>query len=261
MRYQTYTRAQTRKIISRTLAKLIVLSRQAPTPETEAIIRIQAKSTARAARITMDESCRRTRQGVNLAHGFPGYDRQVARHNAIFNIQSLLGELQLQIRTADKRNDQLEVETGWRWDKIQEKLKQETWVWDDESDDFQREIYVGDVLSSTPSGKMYMPWSTNVTEDEASVDEEYHEKMSEEAEERGLWVSWEDGDCFVGESRDLSDLEIGDSFELPDGYRYASDDYATKIEWPEVRGTVAKRTVKSRNEYTKSAIEKLIEER
>jgi len=45
-------------------------------------------------------------------------------------------------------------------------------MWMDE-DNFKVTVYIGSVLHFSPSGKFYMPWSTNVTEKEAEKDIAY----------------------------------------------------------------------------------------
>ncbi len=54
--------------------------------------------------------------------------------------------------------------------------------------------YLGSVFSLTPSGKFYMPWTSNVTEVEAEVDSLWWEAVEESALEHGVYISSGDGD-------------------------------------------------------------------
>jgi len=54
--------------------------------------------------------------------------------------------------------------------------------------------YVGTVFNVMPSGKYYMPWSTNVTEREANLDEAFTDGMEAYAFKRGFWFENGEGD-------------------------------------------------------------------
>ena len=66
--------------------------------------------------------------------------------------------------------------------------------WWDDIEGRARCVYVGSVLFLTPSGKYYVPWSTNVTEEEALEDELFWEAAENAASELGCWIESGDGD-------------------------------------------------------------------
>lgn len=99
--------------------------------------------------------------------------------------------------------------TGIDWDAVRKEMEREEWQ-RVEPDREERLVFLGTVFRLFPSGKYYMPWSTNVTEDEAKKDEEYRELLEEEAEEHGFFVTAGEGDpcdIFAGESRDVGESE------------------------------------------------------
>ena len=88
------------------------------------------------------------------------------------------------------------------WKKIKELVEQQ-----EPQDDFDgcckiKLYYLGSVFNIMPSGKYYTPWAcSNVTEEEARKDEKFRERMEQEAEKYGLFVTCGEGDptdIFVG---------------------------------------------------------------
>jgi len=55
-------------------------------------------------------------------------------------------------------------------------------------------VFLGTVFSLLPSGKYYMPWSSNITEAEAEADELFREALEAEAEAHGLLIMSGEGD-------------------------------------------------------------------
>ncbi|MCK9598278.1 MAG: hypothetical protein M0R06_04510 [Sphaerochaeta sp.] len=53
---------------------------------------------------------------------------------------------------------------------------------------------LGSVFSLTPSGKYYMPWCSNFTEEEAEEDERWYEALDRVALEMGGWIEHGEGD-------------------------------------------------------------------
>lgn len=55
------------------------------------------------------------------------------------------------------------IETGIKWDKVPEVMENEDWEFPDDgtTDTQYRRTYIGDHMSLSPSGKMYMPWATS----------------------------------------------------------------------------------------------------
>lgn len=103
------------------------------------------------------------------------------------------------------------IETGIIWENVKPALEDEDWQERSDGEPGQaRYLYLGTVFSLYPSGKFYMPWSTNVTEEEAEKDEEWREAVEAECEKLG--VSFEHGegdpcDLFIVEYRDEPDEE------------------------------------------------------
>ncbi len=63
-------------------------------------------------------------------------------------------------------------------------------------------VFLGSVMSLTPSGKYYTPWACgNVDEEEVHEDEEWWEELEKTAHEHGLFITSGEGDptdIFVG---------------------------------------------------------------
>lgn len=51
--------------------------------------------------------------------------------------------------------------------------------------------------SYTPTGKVYMPWSSNITKSEAHMDTAGQELLERLVEECDLSLRWEDGDAII----------------------------------------------------------------
>jgi len=61
--------------------------------------------------------------------------------------------------------------------------------------DVYYQTFLGTVFAIMPSGKYYMLWAcSNVSEEEASADEEFMEALEKVAEEHGMWVESGEGD-------------------------------------------------------------------
>jgi len=74
-------------------------------------------------------------------------------------------------------------------------LDRETWepsIHDEDQE--QRSIYLGTIMRWYPSGKVYAPWSTNVTEAEAAIDEAWREALEKEAAALGCFIEHGEGD-------------------------------------------------------------------
>ena len=126
--------------------------------------------------------------------------------------------------------------TGINWEAVREKLDGEEWE-EVETDREERTLYLGSVMSLTPSGKVYTPWAcsnveackacqealdgpcddtsrcTGSTGDplegeghcEVCRDAAWNKLLEEEASEHGLYITSGEGDMcdiLVGESRD-----------------------------------------------------------
>lgn len=67
------------------------------------------------------------------------------------------------------------------------------------AEDRQRHGYhlLGTVFSLTPSGKYYMPWCSNFTEEEAEEDERWYTALDMVALEMGGWIEHGDDPCDI----------------------------------------------------------------
>jgi len=97
--------------------------------------------------------------------------------------------------------------TRWLFKAIKEAVSREEWAPADEvlegadKHDEARCVYLGGWLANSPSGKIYAPWSTNVTEREARKDERWVEYLEAGLAKRGLFLDQRDGDLFACETR------------------------------------------------------------
>ena len=96
-------------------------------------------------------------------------------------------------RWRDARSDQYkeQISSEWNFDGI----KAECLDYVREEDGEKRaECYIGSVLSIMPSGKCYMPWTTNQTRLDVEKDSLFNEAMEEIFEAHGLYLTSSDGD-------------------------------------------------------------------
>ena len=93
----------------------------------------------------------------------------------------------------------LEELIGFSLEELLEKVSKEDLI-EVEQGRFERHLFIGTVFTLTPSGKYYMPWSTNVTEEEANADEEWFEEVQSALSDIGLFLTSGEGnpcDMFV----------------------------------------------------------------
>lgn len=64
----------------------------------------------------------------------------------------------------------------------------------DGPDGFSVRLYIGSVMNIYPSGKYYMPWSTNVTEAEAAKDEAFGNAFEKAAAKFNIYLQSGEGD-------------------------------------------------------------------
>jgi hypothetical protein len=82
--------------------------------------------------------------------------------------------------------------------------------------EFYKSRYIGSCFRIYPSGKFYMPWSTNVSEPEAMADEMTREYLEKELEKHNAWLEAGEGDA--------TDLFIMKRWELPEKIAAMLDD-------------------------------------
>lgn len=89
-----------------------------------------------------------------------------------------------------------EVETGYNWEAIKKKMESEPWTtgWEGTGpgDGAVRSVYLGQMIN--PSGKFYMPWTTNQTDEGVEKDQAFWEKLEEEASAAGYSITSGEGD-------------------------------------------------------------------
>lgn len=64
-------------------------------------------------------------------------------------------------------------------------------------DSFIKSMWLGELSSLNPSGKIYTCWTSNVTDAEAENDEEYWSNVEEEMSHYGLFLVFEDCSVYV----------------------------------------------------------------
>lgn len=97
--------------------------------------------------------------------------------------------------------------TIWKFESILSAMEKEAWEPADEAfdggdpHDETRRVYLGSWLNSSPSGKIYMPWSSNITEAEANQDEDWREYTDAGLHAHGMFLEESDGDLFAYQIR------------------------------------------------------------
>jgi len=91
--------------------------------------------------------------------------------------------------------------SGWDWNGLKRNCDNSEPSNDDCLDTKTYSTYVGSILGVMPSGKYYMPWTTNQTKHDVEKDTAFWEVLEEVAESYGLYVFSGEGsatDLFVG---------------------------------------------------------------
>lgn len=68
-----------------------------------------------------------------------------------------------------------------------------------------RSLWLGTVFGLTPSGKVYAPWTSNASEEEAIADEEWREELERSLEAIGLFLESHDCDFFAYEIEEIEE--------------------------------------------------------
>lgn len=96
------------------------------------------------------------------------------------------------------------------WDGIT-KLVEEAEIQVDMDGNLVKRHYLGSIISLNPSGKYYTPFAySNVTLEEAEADKEWWDSIEKEAEERGFFLEFGEGDAldvFIGKIIETEDDE------------------------------------------------------
>ncbi len=81
--------------------------------------------------------------------------------------------------------------------------------WNEDNEVFVFTQFIGTVMSITPSGKYYTPWTSNVTEEEAERDQAWWKLMEHCSEQFGMYLHSSEGDpCDVLLSADMTMEEL-----------------------------------------------------
>lgn len=74
-------------------------------------------------------------------------------------------------------------------------------------DDFLGMYLLGSITTLTPSGKIYAPWSSNVTAAEVAADEQYFEDLKKSLPE-GFFVEFYENSVFIARAIDLDTKDL-----------------------------------------------------
>lgn len=96
----------------------------------------------------------------------------------------------------------------FNWPDIVAELGGEEWIHDPYDQCYTRHTYLGSLLSVAPSGKVYAPWSTNVSALDISADTAWWQMMEDSASDHSLSIETgeSDGcDLFAYQAMDYSE--------------------------------------------------------
>lgn len=80
---------------------------------------------------------------------------------------------------------------GWDWESIKNEAISNPHQYED---GYIGSYYLGSVMSLAPSGKYYMPWTTNQTDEDVEKDQAFFEALDKVAEENGMFIESGEGD-------------------------------------------------------------------
>ena len=89
---------------------------------------------------------------------------------------------------------------SWNWDSIRKESRVIAYHEEDDCNDgcdkdgHTGPVYLGSVMSLAPSGKFYMPWTTNQTNDDVDRDSRWFEALEKAATKFGGYVEHGEGD-------------------------------------------------------------------
>lgn len=86
-----------------------------------------------------------------------------------------------------------QIARDWKWSAIVAKAMEYTEPSED-GDGLIGRCYLGSILNIAPSGKYYMPWTTNQTRADETRDAAFMEAFEEAAEAAGGYITGSDGD-------------------------------------------------------------------
>lgn len=114
---------------------------------------------------------------------------------------------------------------GWDWEAIKTEAEgnaQERMfpcVGRSDDEEYRGMIFLGTVFALSPSGKYYMPWTTNQTVRDEIRDSAFYSALDDIAEEHGMWIESGEGDpCDIFACCEAEPTpEDGDIFVSPSG--------------------------------------------
>jgi hypothetical protein len=99
----------------------------------------------------------------------------------------------------------------WDWEAVK-RGAQDNAEYDPEAEGKIGRVFLGTVFGLYPSGKYYMPWTTNQTSADETRDGAYHDALEQLAEENGGWIESGEGDpCDVYFAMHVEDDEPTDN--------------------------------------------------
>jgi hypothetical protein len=81
----------------------------------------------------------------------------------------------------------------WDWAKIKADAIKNPQSKDGDGNDIGME-FLGTVFALAPSGKYYMPWTSNQTEKDVTEDEKFYKALDDVAEAHGMFIENGEGD-------------------------------------------------------------------
>ncbi len=111
---------------------------------------------------------------------------------------------------------------NWDWDVIKADAiansKDPDIAETDDDGNINGTTFLGTVFDLAPSGKFYMPWTSNQTEEDCDEDEKFYAALDEVAEKHGMYIENGEGDpCDLFASITIEEDESED-----DGTKYST---------------------------------------
>lgn len=83
---------------------------------------------------------------------------------------------------------------SWDWEFVKSEALGNRQEPESELDPAYGTTFIGTVFALAPSGKYYMPWTSNQTEDDIDEDGKFYEALDTVAEEHGMFIENGEGD-------------------------------------------------------------------
>lgn len=99
---------------------------------------------------------------------------------------------------------------GWDWDALTKTGFERV---EDEEGVFYESCWLGSVFGLTPSGKFYMPWTTNQTDLDVTLDQAWWEALEAVVESKGMYID-------TGDHGDGDGIRIGRPCAQPQTWEF-----------------------------------------